>query len=88
MFDYYISIDYGQNKSNYFIFENVFKLFMNIIKYYYFFKAVEFLYSGRKMNVNEALKIGFVNEIVDSGESGRHRLIKKIKTEIATYKMV
>lgn len=49
---------------------------------------MEFLYSGRKMNVNEALKIGFVNEIVDSGESGRHRLIKKIKTEIATYKMV
>lgn len=40
------------------------------------------------MNAIDAQKIGLVNEIISDGVSGRNQLIKKIKTEIAIYKMV
>jgi len=50
-------------------------------------RATEFLYSGKTLNAIDAQKIGLVNEIIDDGVNGRNQLIKKIKTEIAMYKM-
>lgn len=52
------------------------------------FQANEFLFSGRTFNATDAEKIGLVNEIIDDGEIAKDQLIKKIKTEMAVYKMV
>ncbi|VVC24744.1 Crotonase superfamily,ClpP/crotonase-like domain,Crontonase, C-terminal [Cinara cedri] len=50
-------------------------------------RAAELLYSGKMFNAIDAQKIGLVNEIIDEGMNGRDQLIKKIKTEIAVYKL-
>lgn len=46
------------------------------------------MYSGKTLNAIDAQKIGLVNEIIDEGANGKNQLIKKIKTEIAMYKLV
>lgn len=51
-------------------------------------QAIEFLYSGKILNAIDAQKIGLVNEIIDDGDSGKNQLIKKLRTEIAKYKLV
>lgn len=40
------------------------------------------------MNAFDAQRIGLVNEIIDDGDNGRNQLIKKLKIEIAKYKLV
>jgi peroxisomal 3,2-trans-enoyl-CoA isomerase len=42
-------------------------------------RAAKFLYSGETMNAYDALKIGFINEIIDNSINGRNKLINKIK---------
>lgn len=46
------------------------------------------MYSGKTLNAFDAQKIGLVNEIIDDGDSGRNQLIKKLRIEIAKYKLV
>lgn len=46
------------------------------------------MYSSKTLNAIDAQKVGLINEIIDEGVNALDQLIKKIKTDIAIYKLV